>query len=467
MLPVKYRGGPGRTTSATGGLGAEARPGDTLAGTDIAAVLMALDGLSRGAYLDIPEGTDVVTRRIKEVARSFQRRDEALLASLVSLSVEVNQTVALAVASMTKDMMEVDRRAQQIVDGTERMTGLITDVTVAENQTNQCVGQADGAARAGIAAAGTAEQAMTRIVEVVADAGTKVNALSEASNSIGKIVSQIEAIAKQTNLLALNASIEAARAGDAGRGFAVVAGEVKALARKTAEATVDIRQRIEILRRDMNDIVRSIGEGHQAVDQGRAAVASSNQQMHATSSHIGEINVLMNEVGRAMAEETEAASEMAGSIAVIGRLAANNVKQVNELADGMTSANAELTGLLDALTTPHIANATVLRAKSDHMIWRKNLADMLIGRVTLNPEQLADHHACRLGKWCDSQQGTDLCRHRAFIALEAPHRAVHLHGINAARCYAQGDLDGALAEIEKVNIASIDVLRLLDELANR
>ena len=49
---------------------------------------------------------------------------------------------------------------------------------------------------------------------------------------------------RSVNLLALTATIEAARAGEAGRGFAVVAGEVKALASQTAQATVQITEKI-------------------------------------------------------------------------------------------------------------------------------------------------------------------------------------------------------------------------------
>ena len=55
--------------------------------------------------------------------------------------------------------------------------------------------------------------------------------ISEASEKIGNIISEIESIASQTNLLSLNASIEAARAGEAGKGFAVVANQVKRIGR--------------------------------------------------------------------------------------------------------------------------------------------------------------------------------------------------------------------------------------------
>ena len=66
---------------------------------------------------------------------------------------------------------------------------------------------------------------------------TEIEALQVEIEKVGRVATEIDAIAKQTNLLALNATIEAARAGDAGKGFAVVAGEVKNLSSQTARAT--------------------------------------------------------------------------------------------------------------------------------------------------------------------------------------------------------------------------------------
>ncbi len=95
-----------------------------------------------------------------------------------------------------------------------------------------------------------------------------LNELTDQAASITAIVETIHAIAAQTNMLSLNAAIEAARAGEHGRGFSVVAHEVRALARRTAEATSDISGTIDHLQQLSRHASSSMHTCRESVEKG-------------------------------------------------------------------------------------------------------------------------------------------------------------------------------------------------------
>ena len=89
--------------------------------------------------------------------------------------------------------------------------------------------------------------------------------ISDASQKIENIISEIEDIASQTNLLSLNASIEAASAGEAGRGFAVVADQIRQLAEQSSKAAVETRELIE-------GTIQEISEGSRAAERAASVI---------------------------------------------------------------------------------------------------------------------------------------------------------------------------------------------------
>tara|TARA_B100000965_G_scaffold206778_1_gene172677 strand:+ start:989 stop:2386 length:1398 start_codon:yes stop_codon:yes gene_type:complete len=443
--------------------------GHTVTPTDVEELPIAagaLENLAKGTYGLIPDTGRGIVGAVKKVARTLQIKGQKTLKQMVNMSVNLNEAVTNS-AAMIRDTREVDNRSQAIAAAAEELVASVNEIA---RNTEDAAGEAQNAratADQGVDAADRAVAAMERIATAVEGASARVETLAEASSQIGSIVGQINDIAKQTNLLALNATIEAARAGEAGKGFAVVAGEVKNLSNQTSKATEDIRGQIDNLRTEMDGIVSSMQEGAAAVDEGRDVISAAGQEMRTMSHQVIGITQKMEEIAGILSQQTQASNEVAEGITAIAGMTAQNVTQIEGIVDFMAAIDVELMAAMDDRLGEEIPDMTIYRAKSDHIIWKKKLAEMMVGRVRLNPDELADHHSCRLGKWYDSLGDEHIKAHPAYAALLEPHRAVHAHGIEAARKYQAGDLDGAMGEIQMVAESSKDVVRLLDELLDR
>lgn len=245
-----------------------------------------------------------------------------------------------------------------------------------------------------------------RVLEHATSSSEAAASMDKTANEIQTLVSSIQGIANQTNLLALNAAIEAARAGQAGRGFAVVAAEVRHLAGKVGDASAGIQA-----------LVNQVGEETAAI---RKVVDDTTQCAHDIAASTEQIG---NEVGTVI-QRSESMQGVIGHVTVIAFL--NSVKL-------------------------------------DHAIWKNKVYQHIVdGEFDV---QLADHTTCRLGKWYYEGYGA---RHysqvNGFRAMEAPHAAVHQHGLAALEAGAQGDCDRMVRHLSAMEQASRQVVNAIDHL---
>ena len=184
---------------------------------------------------------------------------QTLASSATELST-ISRETATGTASMSERTQTVATAAEEasantstIAAGMEQSSNSLASVASATEQMSATVGDISAnTARANA----ISEQATSQARSIT----EQMQKLGKAAEEIGHVTETINNISAQTNLLALNATIEAARAGAAGKGFAVVAGEIKELARQTAEATEDIKGKISGMQGSTGAAIADIGE---------------------------------------------------------------------------------------------------------------------------------------------------------------------------------------------------------------
>jgi methyl-accepting chemotaxis protein len=222
---------------------------------------------------------------------------------------------------------------------------------------------ADNAAQAAVAATQTSnvstqgaavvEKTITAIhglAQTVEQSSAVIDKLNSDANQVGVILDVIRGIAEQTNLLALNAAIEAARAGEQGRGFAVVADEVRTLASRTQESTVEIQNTIEKLQAAANEAVTAMSSGKELADKSVEQVSEAGKSLEEITSSVAQISLMTEDI----ASSTEAQSESAQEIVT-------HVDEISHSTEQTHTASEELAGVSNELA--HLANDLEVVAK--------------------------------------------------------------------------------------------------------
>jgi methyl-accepting chemotaxis protein len=286
------------------------------------------------AALERIAGGDLTAR-----ATGAWRGDHAALAQAVNAAAE---GLADALVQVTEGAARVSEAAGQIdAGGASIAEGARSQVAALEAVAGELGTLADEAAAAARHAG--ALQGVVASVGAAATEGTStlhalqraVDEVRDAAEDSVRIVRTVDEIAFQTNLLALNAAVEAARAGDAGRGFAVVAEEVRALARRSAEAA---RQTATLLETSV-----------QRARQGATLSAAANAHMAVVATRIADAGGLVDEIagaGRRQADAVREVTDGASAISATTQAAAASAVTAARTASVLSAEAGALYDLL-------------------------------------------------------------------------------------------------------------------------
>ena len=293
----------------------------------LARAINVLVGKTGAVLMEINMGVGTLSSTSGELASA----SEQMSASATETS-ERAKSVATAAEEMSTNMDSVAAAVEEATANVSMVASSADELTAAVNEISENTGKASLI---------TAEA-----VNDVQSASEKVAELGRAADEIGKVTEAITEISDQTNLLALNATIEAARAGEAGKGFAVVANEIKELAKQTAEATSEIKEKIGSIQSSTKGTVGQIGRISSVINEINIIVSTIAAAVEEQTATTGEIATNMVQASQGLQEVSE---NVAQSSAVSSEIA-RDISEVNQAAEEMSDSSGMVKSSVEKLS---------------------------------------------------------------------------------------------------------------------
>ncbi|ALQ55573.1 Methyl-accepting chemotaxis protein [Pseudoalteromonas issachenkonii] len=303
---------------------------------------------------DIAKGEGDLTRRlvidthdeIGQLGESFNLF-VSKLHSIISGVVDVTSDVKTASSDINTQTLLIEDKLLKHNHETELVVTAITEMSATSHEVAQNTTQVAVSTQAATKEVANAQDCVdvslsevSNLMGEINQAAEQVNSLSEQSKKINSVLSVIGGIAEQTNLLALNAAIEAARAGEQGRGFAVVADEVRSLASRTQDSTLEINEMLSELHNLVTAAVGAMQASQQSCNRSVESSRAISESLGAVTTSVTTINDMSTQIATAATEQSSVTEEINRNVYAIQEI----VNELTQSSKTTSSVSQHLAG---------------------------------------------------------------------------------------------------------------------------